>query len=140
MTLLIGVPLETAHEERRVATVPDVVEKLIKLGFSVAVQSGAGTGANFSDDDYRTAGADVVPTAADLWGRSDIVLKVRPPSSDEVALMREGGTLIGFVWPAQNPELMQQLAAKRPRCWRSIRCRVRCRARRRWTPSRRWPA
>ncbi|MDN7488879.1 Re/Si-specific NAD(P)(+) transhydrogenase subunit alpha [Burkholderia sp. AU45274] len=113
MTLLIGVPLETAHEERRVATVPDVVEKLIKLGFSVAVQSGAGTGANFSDDDYRTAGAEVVPTAADLWGRSDIVLKVRPPSSDEVALMREGGTLIGFVWPAQNPELMQQLAAKR---------------------------
>ncbi|OXJ26131.1 NAD(P)(+) transhydrogenase (Re/Si-specific) subunit alpha [Burkholderia sp. HI2714] len=113
MTLLIGVPLETAHEERRVATVPDVVEKLIKLGFSVAVQSGAGTGANFSDDDYRTAGAEVVPTAADLWGRSDILLKVRPPSSDEVALMREGGTLIGFVWPAQNPELMQQLAAKR---------------------------
>ncbi|OXI79277.1 NAD(P)(+) transhydrogenase (Re/Si-specific) subunit alpha [Burkholderia sp. AU31652] len=113
MTLLIGVPLETAHEERRVATVPDVVEKLIKLGFSVAVQSGAGTGANFSDDDYRTAGAEVVPTAADLWGRSDIVLKVRPPSSDEVALMREGGTLIGFVWPAQNPELMQQLTAKR---------------------------
>ncbi|OXJ08536.1 Re/Si-specific NAD(P)(+) transhydrogenase subunit alpha [Burkholderia sp. AU6039] len=113
MTLLIGVPLETAHEERRVATVPDVVEKLIKLGFSVAVQSGAGTGANFSDDDYRTAGAEVVPTAADLWGRSDIVLKVRPPSSDEVALLREGGMLIGFVWPAQNPELMQQLAAKR---------------------------
>lgn len=66
MTLLIGVPLETANEERRVATVPDVVEKLIKLGFSVAVQSGAGTGANFSDDDYRTAGAEVVATAADL--------------------------------------------------------------------------
>ncbi|WP_272544384.1 Re/Si-specific NAD(P)(+) transhydrogenase subunit alpha [Burkholderia cepacia] len=113
MTLLIGVPLETANEERRVATVPDVVEKLIKLGFSVAVQSGAGTGANFSDDDYRTAGAEVVATAADLWGRSDIVLKVRPPSSEEVALMREGSTLVGFVWPAQNPELMQQLAAKR---------------------------
>ncbi|MBZ5794516.1 Re/Si-specific NAD(P)(+) transhydrogenase subunit alpha [Burkholderia contaminans] len=113
MTLLIGVPLETANEERRVATVPDVVEKLIKLGFSVAVQSGAGTGANFSDDDYRTAGAEVVASAADLWGRSDIVLKVRPPSSEEVALMRDGGTLVGFVWPAQNPELMQQLAAKR---------------------------
>ncbi|ABB06598.1 NAD/NADP transhydrogenase alpha subunit-like protein [Burkholderia lata] len=80
MTLQIGGPLEAAHEERRVATVPDVVEKLIKLGFSVAVQSGAGTGANFSDDDYRTADADVVPKAADLWGRSDIVLTVRPPS------------------------------------------------------------
>ncbi|CAB3770979.1 NAD(P) transhydrogenase subunit alpha [Burkholderia sp. MSh2] len=113
MTNLIGVPLETAHEERRVATVPDVVEKLIKLGFPVAVQSGAGADANFSDDDYRAAGAEIVPSAADLWGRSDIVLKVRPPSSEEVALMREGGTLIGFVWPAQNPELMQQLAAKR---------------------------
>src|SRR6516225_8537462 len=113
MTLLIGIPLETATGERRVATVPEVVEKLIKLGFSVAVQSGAGAGANFGDGDYLDAGAEVVATAAELWARSDIVFKVRAPSSDEVALMREGGTLIGFVWPAQNPELMQQLAAKR---------------------------
>ncbi|MCP3711903.1 Re/Si-specific NAD(P)(+) transhydrogenase subunit alpha [Paraburkholderia sp. CNPSo 3274] len=112
MTLLIGIPLETATGERRVATVPEVVEKLIKLGFAVAVQSGAGAGANFGDDDYRAAGAEVVATAAELWARSDIVFKVRPPSSEEVALMREGGMLIGFVWPAQNPELMQQLAAR----------------------------
>jgi len=112
MTLLIGIPLETATGERRVATVPDVVEKLIKLGFAVAVQGGAGEGANFGDDDYRAAGAEVVATATELWARSDIVFKVRPPSSEEVALMREGGILIGFVWPAQNPELMQQLAAK----------------------------
>lgn len=95
------------------ATVPEVVEKLIKLGFSVAVQSGAGAGANFDDDAYRAAGATVAATAAELWSGSDIVFKVRPPSSDEVALMRDGGTLIGFVWPAQNPELMAQLAAKR---------------------------
>ncbi|WP_413188053.1 Re/Si-specific NAD(P)(+) transhydrogenase subunit alpha [Paraburkholderia sacchari] len=113
MTLMIGIPLETATSERRVATVPEVVEKLIKLGFSVAVQSGAGAGANFGDDDYRAAGASIAATAAELWSGSDIVFKVRPPTSDEVALMREGGTLIGFVWPAQNPELMQQLAAKR---------------------------
>ncbi|MEM5327833.1 Re/Si-specific NAD(P)(+) transhydrogenase subunit alpha [Paraburkholderia sp. JHI2823] len=112
MTLLIGIPLETATGERRVATVPEVVEKLIKLGFAVAVQSGAGAGANFDDGDYRAAGAEVVATAAELWGRSDIVFKVRPPSSEEVALMHEGSTLIGFVWPAQNPELMQQLAAR----------------------------
>ena len=108
----IGVPIETAHEEKRVATVPEVVEKLVKLGFSVAVQSGAGNAANFSDDAYRAAGAEIVPTAAELWGQADIDFKVRPPSSDEVALMRSGATLIGFVWPAQNPELMQQLAAK----------------------------
>ena len=110
---LIGVPKETAPGEKRVATVPDVVEKLAKLGFSVAVQSGAGEAANFDDDAYRAAGAEVVATAAELWARSDIVFKVRPPTAEEVGLMREGGTLIGFVWPAQNPELMQQLAAKK---------------------------
>ncbi|BCN41038.1 NAD(P) transhydrogenase subunit alpha [Alicycliphilus denitrificans] len=109
----IGVPREAFPGEKRVATVPDVVEKLVKLGFTVAVESGAGDAANFSDDAYRAAGAEVLPDAAALWAASDIVLKVRPPSSEEAALMREGGTLIGFVWPAQNPDLMQQLAAKK---------------------------
>jgi NAD(P) transhydrogenase subunit alpha len=111
--MLIGVPAETAAGEKRVATVPDVVEKLVKLGFSVAVQSGAGDAANFADDTYRAAGAEVVGTAADLWAKSDIVFKVRAPSAEEVALMREGTVLIGFIWPAQNPELMQRLAAKK---------------------------
>ena len=92
---------------------PDVVQKLIKLGFTVAVESGAGDAANFSDDAYREAGAEVVASTAELWAGSDIVFKVRPPSAEEVALMREGGMLIGFVWPAQNPELMQQLAARK---------------------------
>jgi len=109
----IGIPRETAAGEKRVATVPDVVEKLIKLGFSVAVESGAGDAANFADDTYHAAGAQVVPTAADIWSRSDIIFKARVPSPDEVALMREGSTLIGYIWPAQNPELMQQLAAKK---------------------------
>ncbi|MEJ8850089.1 Re/Si-specific NAD(P)(+) transhydrogenase subunit alpha [Variovorax rhizosphaerae] len=113
MALVVGIPKETAAEEKRVATVPDVVEKLIRLGFSVAVQSGAGDAANFDDDAYRAAGAQVLPTAADLWASSDIVFKVRPPSAVEVALMREGGTLIGFVWPAQNPELMHRLADRK---------------------------
>ena len=108
----IGVPLETFPGEKRVATVPDVVEKLTKLGFQVAIQAGAGAAANFSDEAYRAAGAEIIDSAAALWSRSDIVLKVRPPSPDEVALMREGTTLIDFIWPAQNPELMQQLAAK----------------------------
>ncbi|WP_027014509.1 Re/Si-specific NAD(P)(+) transhydrogenase subunit alpha [Comamonas composti] len=109
----IGVPREIFPGEKRVATVPDAVEKLIKLGFVVAVESGAGEAANFSDDAYRAAGAEIIEGAAALWAAADIVLKVRPPSSDEVALLREGGTLIGFVWPAQNPELMQQLADRK---------------------------
>ena len=113
MGLLIGVTKETAAGEKRVATVPDVVEKLIKLGFSVAVESGAGDAANFADDTYRAAGAQVLPSAAEVWAQSDIVFKVRAPSPDEVAQLREGATLIGFIWPAQNPELMQQLAARK---------------------------
>ena len=108
----IGVPREVYPGEKRVATVPDVVEKLVKLGFQVAVEAGAGDAANFSDDSYRAVGAEVVADAATLWASSDIVLKVRPPSSEEVALMRQGGTLIGFIWPAQNPALMEQLQAK----------------------------
>ena len=84
----IGVLTETADGEKRVATVPDVVVKLIKLGFSVSVQSGAGDAAHFSDDAYRAAGAEIVPTAAALWAGADVFFKVRPPSNDEVALMR----------------------------------------------------
>ncbi|MDD5384515.1 MAG: Re/Si-specific NAD(P)(+) transhydrogenase subunit alpha [Gallionella sp.] len=113
MTLMIGIPREIAPGEKRVATVPEVVEKLIKLGFKVAVESGAGDAANFGDDTYRAAGAEIIDGAAKLWAASDIVFKVCVPTSAEVDLMREGGTLIGFIWPAQNPELMQQLAAKK---------------------------
>jgi len=113
MPLTIGVPREVFPGEKRVATVPDVVEKLIKLGFKVAVESGAGDAANFSNDVYRSAGAEIVEGAANLWATSDIVLKVRGPNAEEVGLLREGGTLISFIWPAQNPELLQQLAARK---------------------------
>ena len=109
----IGVPCEIFPGEKRVATVPEVVAKLIKLGFTVAVQSGAGAAANISDADYQAVGASIVADAATLWATSDIVFKVRPPTTDEVALLRDGGTLVGFIWPAQNPELMQQLTAKK---------------------------
>jgi len=113
MSQLIGVPRETAAGEKRVAAVPEVVEKLVKLGFKVAVETGAGEAANFGDDVYRAAGAEIADSAAKLWAGSDIVFKVRAPTAEEVALMREGQTLISFVWPAQNPELMQSLAARK---------------------------
>jgi H+-translocating NAD(P) transhydrogenase subunit alpha len=107
---LIGVPRESAAGEKRVATVPEVVEKLIKLGFRVAVESGAGDAANFSDDSYRAAGAEVL---SDVWASADILFKVRAPSTGELARMREGATLVSFVWPAQNPQLMEALAARK---------------------------
>ncbi len=108
----IGIPREVFPGEKRVATVPDVVVKLIKLGFSVAVESGAGDAASFSDDAYRAAGAVVIPDAAQLWSSSDIVFKVRGPTVDEITLMRQDSTLVSFIWPAQNPELLKSLAAK----------------------------
>jgi len=112
MALVIGVPAEVTAGEKRVATVPEVVEKLLKLGFAVKVQSGAGAAAHCDDDSYRAAGATVVDTAAALWSGSDVVFKVRPPTLEEVGLMKTGGTLVSFIWPAQNPELMKALAAK----------------------------
>jgi NAD(P) transhydrogenase subunit alpha len=109
----IGVPREIFPGEKRVATVPDVVTKLTKLGFAVVVEQGAGDLADLSDQAYEQAGASIAPSAAALWSGSDIVFKVRAPTAEEVALMHEGQTLIGFLWPAQNPDLMQQLAAKK---------------------------
>jgi len=113
MSLLIGVPRETFPDEKRVATVPDVVEKLIKLGFRVAVESGAGDAAQISDEAYRAAGAEIVADRDRLWSMSDIVFKVRGPGSEELGLLREGSTLVSFIWPAQNPELLKALAARK---------------------------
>ena len=112
MSLTIGVPCEVHAGEKRVATVPDAVARLIKLGFTVTVESGAGQAANFGDDAYRTAGAQIVARAADLYAGADLVFKVRAPTPDEIALLKPGATLVAFIWPAQNPELMQQLAAR----------------------------
>src|SRR3954463_14123581 len=103
MPLVIGVPAEVATDEKRVATVPEVVEKLIKLGFSVLVQSGAGVAANFDDASYRAAGAAIADSAAALWSGSDVVFKVRAPLISEVALLKPRATLVSFIWPAQNP-------------------------------------
>lgn len=113
MALTIGIPKEVFPGEKRVASVPDVVTKLIKLGFKVIVESDAGAAANFSDDAYRAAGAEIMTDAASLWAAADIIFKVRAPTTEEVGLMREGTTLVSFIWPAQNPELMQQLAARK---------------------------
>jgi len=110
---VIGVPKETFPGEKRVATVPDVVPRLAKLGFRVLVQAGAGEGANLSDEAYAAAGAEVVADAASVWSRADIVFKVRAPNADELRMIREGQVLVSFVWPAQNPDLMRDLAARR---------------------------
>jgi len=113
MPLTIGVLRETFAGEKRVAAAPEVVEKLIKLGFGVSIESGAGDAANFSDAAFTAAGAKIAASASDLLATADIVFKVRAPSPQEVEAMRLGTTLISFIWPAQNPELMKQMAERR---------------------------
>jgi NAD(P) transhydrogenase subunit alpha len=113
MPLTIGVPRETFPGEKRVATVPEVVEKLAKLGFGVSVESGAGAAANFGDDAYEAAGARIAASPAELFAGSDMIFKVRAPTPGEIALMKPGTTLVSFVWPAQNSELMQALAGRK---------------------------
>ncbi|AGB82441.1 NAD(P) transhydrogenase, alpha subunit [Serratia sp. FGI94] len=107
----IGVPRERLANEARVAATPKTVEQLLKLGFSVAIERDAGKLASFEDVAYEQAGATVVDTA-EVW-QSDLILKVNAPQEEEIALMREGSTLVSFIWPAQNPELMEKLAARR---------------------------
>ena len=106
----IGVPKERVALETRVAATPKTVEQLLKLGFSVAVERDAGKLASFDDEAFIAAGASVVDTT-EVW-ESDVILKVNAPQDDEIERLRPGTTLISFIWPAQNPQLLEKLAAK----------------------------
>ena len=106
----IGIPRERLTNETRVAATPKTVEQLLKLGFTVAVESGAGQLASFDDKAFVQAGAEIVEGNS-VW-QSEIILKVNAPLDDEIALLNPGTTLVSFIWPAQNPELMQKLAER----------------------------
>jgi H+-translocating NAD(P) transhydrogenase subunit alpha len=104
----IGVPQETAEGERRVSLVPDVVKALTAKEIEVAVEPGAGEGSSHSDEEYSEAGAKV---GDDAWG-ADVVLKVDPPTDEEVGRLRQGQVLIAFLEPLTNPDLARSLADK----------------------------
>jgi NAD(P) transhydrogenase subunit alpha len=112
----VAVPCEVHEDECRVAITPDVVSQLIKLGFTVAVESDAGIKASFSNEAYIESGAVIVHDTRALWREADIVLKVRAPEMhlnlgvDEVSFLGPSKTLISFVWPGQNAGLLEQLA------------------------------
>ncbi|MBF0751696.1 MULTISPECIES: Re/Si-specific NAD(P)(+) transhydrogenase subunit alpha [unclassified Pasteurella] len=109
--MLIGVPRELLDNESRVAATPKTVQQILKLGFEVIVEQDAGFKASFEDQAFVEAGAKI-GTATEIW-QSDIIFKVNPPTDDEIAQMKEGATLVSFIWRAQNPELMQKLTAKK---------------------------
>src|SRR6478752_4959485 len=101
---LIGVPRETAAGERRVALVPKVIERLNAAGLAVVVETGAGTGALIPDAQYEQAGA----TIGDPW-RADLVVKVNPPTADEIGLLKPESTVVGFLAPRAHPEVAEGL-------------------------------
>ena len=109
----IGIPKETFALEKRVAISPDAIEKIIKMGFSVSVETGAGALSSFSDEALLHSGASICSHAREIYSTSDLIFKVRAPTSSEVALLKPGTLLVSFIWPAQNPELMKELAEKK---------------------------
>lgn len=105
----VGIPRETNEGERRVGLVPETVGRLVKDGFEVIVESGAGRDYNL-DANYEEAGAKVVDGAEEVYGEADIVVKVAKPTDDEISRMRDGLVLICFLNGPQDPELVKQLA------------------------------
>ncbi len=112
----IGIPKEVTPGETRVAATPETVKKYITKGYEVIVEKGAGEAASFTDESYQNAGAKLEGDAQKIWQEGDIILKVRAPAMNpslnihEAELLKEGATLISFLWPAQNPELLKKLA------------------------------
>lgn len=115
----IGIPKEIHEGEKRVATTPEIAEQILKLGFSMSIEGGAGVGADISDEAYREVGVEIVNDVKALWKDSDIIIKVRAPERhpelaiDEAEMLTEGKNLISFVWPAQNEALMKRMAEKK---------------------------
>jgi NAD(P) transhydrogenase subunit alpha len=109
MPMIVGVPKETLAGERRVALVPELVPKLTALGLEVVVQSGAGIAAGFLDASYIEKGARI---EAEVLAKADILLKVQPPTADEIGDLKEGATLIAFLQPYTNGEGIKGLAAR----------------------------
>ena len=107
----IGIPKESLAGETRVACTPATVAQLLKLGFEVVVEHDAGAGASLNDAAYAAAGA-AVADAAEVWA-SPLIYKVNAPDEAEIGRLSAGQTLVSFVWPAQNPELVQKLADKK---------------------------
>ncbi|MBB3918727.1 Re/Si-specific NAD(P)(+) transhydrogenase subunit alpha [Rhizobium fabae] len=103
----VGAPKEIYVGEKRVALTPESAVHLQKLGHQCLVEAGAGLTSGLSDDAYRAAGVEVVATAQDLWQAADVIVKVRPPQQEELALLTSGKTILSFVHPAQNADLLE---------------------------------
>ncbi len=111
--MYVVIPKEIKPGERRVAAAPKNVERLRKQGFEVLVESGAGKEANYSDEDYKSAGAEIISSKKDMFDKADILMKVQAPTDEEIDMMHEGTLLMSFLNPGQNEELLKKLAARK---------------------------
>ncbi|MFT4029088.1 MAG: alanine dehydrogenase [Protaetiibacter sp.] len=109
----VGVPSEVKNNEFRVAITPSGVHELSRNGHEVLIQAGAGLGSSITDDDYRSAGARIVPDAASAWGDAELVLKVKEPVESEYARFRDGLVLFTYLHLAAEPELTRALLESR---------------------------
>lgn len=107
MTIVL-VPLEVQPGETRVAAVPDTIRRMVKAGLTVRVETGAGVAAQIDDAEFESAGAELVDRD-ESWAEADLVLKVQPPTMDEVAKLKRGATLVSFAWPAGNEDVVRAL-------------------------------
>ena len=111
--MIIGVPKEIKDNEYRVGLVPAGVKALHEQGASVLIESAAGTGSGITDEEYIAAGAEIVSTAAEVWARAQMIVKVKEPSEPEYSLMRAGQVLFTYLHLAPNPALTQALLQKK---------------------------
>ncbi len=109
----IGVPKEIKDGETRVSMTPNLCRRCVKLGADVVIEKGAGLTAGFSDADYRSHGARIARSAAEVWRRADLILKVKEPLPSEYALMQEGQALFTYLHLAAGPELAKNLMKKK---------------------------
>src|SRR5690606_32327698 len=109
----VGIPTETSTYEQSVAPTPKTVNRLLKQGFKVYIQKGAGQRSQYSEKEYEEAGANLLLHAEDIYSQTDIVLKVQPPTFEEVDQMKEGLVLLSYLWPDQNKDILQKLADKK---------------------------
>ena len=114
--MIIGVPTEIKRDEYRVAITPAGVRELVVRGHEVVLQAGAGLGSAFDDAHFTAQGARIAPDAAAVFAAADLILKVKEPQPEEVALLREGQTLFTYLHLAAEPELTRGLQASGATC------------------------
>ena len=108
----VCIPAEINTDELRVAATPKTVSRLKKQGFEVFVEKDAGLKSNFSNEEFVESGAKIIDSAKELYKTADVILKVLAPSENEIDLMHKGQVILSYLWPAQNPDLLEKLSKK----------------------------